>query len=289
MIFLEVRLSQPISMSDHAEGEDLMDEVLTLEGFHDIDSELDAKKELSAGSKPSNDHAMDSADFEQLLWQPTVEDGDAGLDDSVMKSEKELDISLEKDLDDCNPPVSDHVLFSTSDTLLLKEENFDDTHVEPKIETTWSESEVIDHPEAKKTRIDSEERATTPLSSGMNASGDSDDVGRKRKHSQISPIKWTASDQAVLVDEIKKPKPEKSEVEIERDSKLKYIFRSARFFIIKSNNHENVALSKARGIWSTMPQNEARLNQAYRQCCNVILIFSIRESGKFQGRILCFF
>jgi len=57
---------------------------------------------------------------------------------------------------------------------------------------------------------------------------------------------------------------------VERDSKLKYVFRSARFFIIKSNNYENVALSKARGIWSTMPQNDARLNQAFRVCeCRV--------------------
>jgi hypothetical protein len=48
------------------------------------------------------------------------------------------------------------------------------------------------------------------------------------------------------------------------DYKLKYIFRNPRFFLIKSNNHENVALAKAKGVWSTPPQNEARLNQAYR-------------------------
>jgi hypothetical protein len=120
------------------------------------------------------------------------------------------------------------------------------------------------------------------VSTEVNAGSDGDDTNRKRRHSQISPIKWTSSDADITTD-VKKPKAEKTEAEIERDSKLKYIFRSARFFIIKSNNYENVALSKARGIWSTMPQNEARLNQAFRQCCNVILIFSIRESGKFQG------
>lgn len=47
-------------------------------------------------------------------------------------------------------------------------------------------------------------------------------------------------------------------------AKLKYLFRGARFFLIKSNNHENVALAKAKGVWSTPPQNEARLNQAFR-------------------------
>jgi len=66
-------------------------------------------------------------------------------------------------------------------------------------------------------------------------------------------------------------------------SKLKYIFHEARFFLIKSNNHENVALAKAKGVWSTLPQNEARLNAAYDDCRNVILIFSVKESGKFQG------
>lgn len=56
-----------------------------------------------------------------------------------------------------------------------------------------------------------------------------------------------------------------------------------RFFIIKSNNAENVTLSKAKGVWSTLPQNEANLNQAYRESRNVLLIFSVKESGKFAG------
>ena len=51
---------------------------------------------------------------------------------------------------------------------------------------------------------------------------------------------------------------------VDQSSKLKYIFREARFFVIKSNNHENVALAKAKGVWSTPPQNEAKLNQAFR-------------------------
>ena len=47
-------------------------------------------------------------------------------------------------------------------------------------------------------------------------------------------------------------------------SKLKVLMRGARFFLVKSNNHENVALAKAKGVWSTPPPNEARLNQAFR-------------------------
>ncbi|KAF6718776.1 YTH domain-containing protein 1 [Oryzias melastigma] len=66
-------------------------------------------------------------------------------------------------------------------------------------------------------------------------------------------------------------------------SRLRYILRDARFFLIKSNNHENVSLAKAKGVWSTLPVNEKKLNAAFRSARSVILVFSVRESGKFQG------
>lgn len=66
-------------------------------------------------------------------------------------------------------------------------------------------------------------------------------------------------------------------------TKLKYLFRDTRFFLIKSNNAENITLSKAKGVWSTLPQNEANLNQAFKESRNVLLIFSVKESGKFAG------
>lgn len=66
-------------------------------------------------------------------------------------------------------------------------------------------------------------------------------------------------------------------------SLIKYFFKDAIYFIIKSNNHENVELSKSKGVWSTPPQNEQKLNRAFNEYRNVILIFSVKESGKFQG------
>ena len=58
-------------------------------------------------------------------------------------------------------------------------------------------------------------------------------------------------------------------------------------------------------VWSTPPYNEKKLNKAYRvspavliynlvyqksqflqDCRNVILIFSVRESGRFQGKLI---
>lgn len=61
------------------------------------------------------------------------------------------------------------------------------------------------------------------------------------------------------------------------------MFRDARFFLVKSNNAENVTLSKAKGVWSTPPTNESRLNKAFEESRNVLLIFSVKESGKFSG------
>lgn len=64
---------------------------------------------------------------------------------------------------------------------------------------------------------------------------------------------------------------------------LKYFFKDACYFQIKSINRENVALSKSMGVWSTPMQNEIRLNAAFREHRNVILIFSVQQSGAFQG------
>jgi hypothetical protein len=66
-------------------------------------------------------------------------------------------------------------------------------------------------------------------------------------------------------------------------TKLNYLFRETKFFVIKSNNAENVRISKTKGVWSTLPQNEQNLNSAFKECRSVILIFSVKESGKFAG------
>jgi len=61
------------------------------------------------------------------------------------------------------------------------------------------------------------------------------------------------------------------------------MLKGARYFIIKSNNYENVSLSKAKGVWATPPANERKLNDAFKHSTNVILVFSVKESGRFQG------
>ena len=64
---------------------------------------------------------------------------------------------------------------------------------------------------------------------------------------------------------------------------MNYLFRDARFFLVKSSVSENVDLSKVRGVWSTPPANEGRFNKAFRESRNVIMIYSVKESGRFCG------
>ncbi|XP_041360039.1 YTH domain-containing protein 1-like isoform X2 [Gigantopelta aegis] len=173
---------------------------------------------------------------------------------------------------------------------------------------TESDGELGDQQEAWQGDRHSEFMLDALLKDGeVGADGESQKKKGKKKRldgREISPIEWDKSEEDSEKseedeDDIDDDKSDisnesfksnksgnKSDSETERrrfNAKLKYIFRNARYFLIKSNNHENVALAKAKGVWSTPPQNEARLNQAFRESNNVILIFSVKESGKFQG------
>merc|ERR1719334_998082 len=115
----------------------------------------------------------------------------------------------------------------------------------------------------------------------------------------ISPIAWDRKDsEKAPAAAQSEPKRIKSEGELKQEgsaepqlpadrldqlAKLRYILRQARFYLIKSCNHDNVDIAKSRSVWSTPPQNEKKLDEAFADCRNVILIFSVRESGYFQG------
>eukprot|EP00486_Rosalina_sp_Unknown_P013201 CAMPEP_0201592652 /NCGR_PEP_ID=MMETSP0190_2-20130828/190490_1 /ASSEMBLY_ACC=CAM_ASM_000263 /TAXON_ID=37353 /ORGANISM="Rosalina sp." /LENGTH=263 /DNA_ID=CAMNT_0048051521 /DNA_START=19 /DNA_END=807 /DNA_ORIENTATION=+ len=55
------------------------------------------------------------------------------------------------------------------------------------------------------------------------------------------------------------------------------------YFILRSNNEENVRTSMEKGVWATQPQNEPILNEAYEKFDKVILFFSVCRSMHFQG------
>ncbi|KAJ3163215.1 hypothetical protein HDU86_002384 [Geranomyces michiganensis] len=56
-----------------------------------------------------------------------------------------------------------------------------------------------------------------------------------------------------------------------------------RFFILKCIGQENLDIARKRNQWATQRANEAKLNNAYRECDNVFLIFGENKSGKFYG------
>lgn len=86
------------------------------------------------------------------------------------------------------------------------------------------------------------------------------------------------TDDVMIIDEVKSSTYKKDYQET-----LRYFLKDACFFQIKSINHENVQLSKDLGVWATSFQNESRFNAAFRENRNVILIFSVQQSGAFQG------
>lgn len=92
---------------------------------------------------------------------------------------------------------------------------------------------------------------------------------RSRSNSYASDISSTAS------------VPGKSKAK--RVKSVKWERLNARYFVIKSNNMDNVEISMEKGVWATPRRNEDMLVEAFRQTQHVILIYSVRESGHFQG------
>lgn len=49
-------------------------------------------------------------------------------------------------------------------------------------------------------------------------------------------------------------------------AELKLLTHDASYFLLKSNNFDNLLLAKAESVWSTPPQNEVRINNAFKVC-----------------------
>ncbi|KEY65891.1 hypothetical protein S7711_09398 [Stachybotrys chartarum IBT 7711] len=55
------------------------------------------------------------------------------------------------------------------------------------------------------------------------------------------------------------------------------------YFLIKSMNHISIAESQREGIWVSQNFNEEKLRRAFHGSRNVYLLFSVNQSGAFQG------
>lgn len=65
-------------------------------------------------------------------------------------------------------------------------------------------------------------------------------------------------------------------------TELKLITHDASYFLLKSNNFDNLLLAKAESVWSTPPQNEARINIAFKDS-HVCLQSLIRVTHHYPG------
>ncbi|XP_028403643.1 YTH domain-containing protein 1-like isoform X2 [Dendronephthya gigantea] len=175
-------------------------------------------------------------------------------------------------------------------------EDGDETKMDAKQEESDNQMTVVDDvdnsPSASLSKRASRSRSRSRSSYSSNKSGSENESNegekpaRKRRHKSISPIVYDKDSSASESDSSGSEgsgTPVKSNVDKVEKPNIDEFLLDARFFIMKSSNHENVSLSKAKGVWSTPYANEKRINISLKKYQNVILIFSIKESGKFQG------
>lgn len=142
-----------------------------------------------------------------------------------------------------------------------------------------SHNEVVrlDYENCKSVPSDSDDKEHNLSKSPSNSTGRIRSVINFNRDNK-TPVSPSATGSTKCEEKNGLDKPHKS-----YESLMKYFLKDACYFQMKSINHENVALSKTLGVWSTPIQNELRLNTAFREHRNVILIFSVQQSGGFQG------
>uniref|UniRef100_A0A6I8SLL3 3'-5' RNA helicase YTHDC2 n=1 Tax=Xenopus tropicalis TaxID=8364 RepID=A0A6I8SLL3_XENTR len=99
--------------------------------------------------------------------------------------------------------------------------------------------------------------------------------------SDLSSVKYKLSDNSSHPSPCESPSPSSSAKGSNSPSPRQTIF--VRYFIMKSSNLRNLEISQQKGIWSTTPSNERKLNQAFWESSTVYLVFSVQGSGHFQG------
>jgi len=57
------------------------------------------------------------------------------------------------------------------------------------------------------------------------------------------------------------------------------LLTTSRFFMIRSNCRENLAISIQHSEWATTFSNQRKLDKAYKMAPNVILIFSANKTN----------
>ena len=237
--------------------------------------------------------AVEENILDDLLHQnheddPLFDDDDKKTKREDDKTDGEDDKADEKDEDHSDISTDDESTHErdASDSGSLSDEDIDeDRKLADKASKPGNEknkTSEIDEPDnsnPKQDKVENKANDDEKSSSEDEKSDDSTDNKKIDIKSEVN-IKETEKQPSATNAQSQKKKKGKS---YDYATKLNYLFRDARFFLVKSNNAENVTLSKAKGVWSTPPTNESRLNKAFEESRNVLLIFSVKESGKFSG------
>jgi len=187
--------------------------------------------------------------------------------------------------DDKHSDISDN---ETSDSSDDSKSDDDEDKDDAKSEKSKEEKEKEDHSDISEDEDENitknqEEKKSEDLKKSdkkkSESADSSEDEKKEKKPTLASRITRPPQQTSTTSPEVKKKKGKSYDYA----TKLNYLFRDARFFLVKSSVNENVDLSKVRGVWSTPPANEGRFNKAFRESRNVIMIYSVKESGRFCG------
>merc|ERR1719266_71927 len=188
--------------------------------------------------------------------------------------------------DDKHSDISDN---ETSDSSDDSKSDDDEDKDDAKSEKSKEEKEKEDHSDISEDEDEnitknqeekkSEDLKKSDKKKSESADNSSEDEKKEKKPTLASRITRPPQQTSTTSPEVKKKKGKSYDYA----TKLNYLFRDARFFLVKSSVSENVDLSKVRGVWSTPPANEGRFNKAFRESRNVIMIYSVKESGRFCG------
>lgn len=234
------------------------------------DSELKSNnKKLSF--LPADDEEEEEESDSQM--KPTQDDDASSTSNCSCEDHTNSGHNSEEDLDYDEDSITNSPTRRTSD--IDSDQNFPST----------SKESTVEYSQNKESNGSVESGS---IESDNNITKDTPELENKRSPSSTKKIKSVINfnrdeDENDNFDETIEGKTSDDKHHKSYGSLLKSFFKDACYFQIKSINHENVDLSKSLGVWSTQPQNESRLCSAFREHRNVILIFSVQQSGAFQG------
>lgn len=224
----------------------------------DVDNHDKSDNEDTADAAPIVDvHARPSEEFDQPLHYPTKSESSRQSEPrNEGNEEKESKVSVKRAI---SPIEWDRKSEEDDDEVTTAEEKSEER----------TEARKVDNDQGNDNEIDNvSEIIVEPV---RDREPSPQPIKRVRREEYSAPVSYAQYENHAV-----SPPPRQPPL-------ISHLFKETRYFMIKSNNYENVSLAKAKKVWSTPHGNEARLNQAYYDSRSVLLIFSVKESGKFQG------